>query len=68
MPIEDEGRAIDEVVERIAAKYPHLSDDVIRDQVEAQLAAFDGSAVRDFVPVLVEHQTIEVLGLPDETA
>ncbi|WP_456843742.1 three-helix bundle dimerization domain-containing protein [Cellulomonas sp. P5_C6] len=61
MPIEDEGRAIDEVVDRIAAKYPNLPRSIIREQVDAQLAAFAGSTVRDFVPILVEHATIELL-------
>lgn len=61
MPIEDEGRAIDEVVDRIAMRYPNLSSELIREQVDAQLAAFDGSTVRDFVPILVEHATVDLL-------
>ena len=61
MPIEDEDRAFDEVVGRIAAKLPNLSTDLIRAEVEAQLAKFDASAVRDFIPVLVEHEVLERL-------
>ena len=53
MAIEHEPRAIDEVVERIATKYPTLSRELIRDQVDVQLAAFDGSTAGDFVPILV---------------
>ena len=66
MPIEDEDRAVDEVVERIATKLPTLSTDLIRAEVEAQLAKFDDSAVRDFVPVLVEHEVLERLRTGDD--
>jgi len=61
MAIEHEPRAIDEVVERIATKYPTLSRELIRDQVDVQLAAFDGSTVRDFVPILVERDAVAFL-------
>ena len=60
-PIDDEQRAIDEVVERISTRYPSLSRELIRDQVDVQLASFDGSTVRDFVPVLVERDTVAFL-------
>lgn len=61
MDTEHEHRAIDEVVERIATKYPTLSRELIRDQVDVQLAAFDGSHVRDFVPILVERDVAAFL-------
>lgn len=61
MPIQDEPRAIDEVVERIAAKFPQMPAEHVRGRVEAALAEFDGSSVRDFVPVLIEHQVADEL-------
>lgn len=61
MPIDDEHHAIDEVVARIATRYPTLSRELIRDQVDVQLAEFDGSAVRDFVPILVERDATAFL-------
>ncbi|WP_426592138.1 three-helix bundle dimerization domain-containing protein [Cellulomonas sp. McL0617] len=61
MAIEDEHRAIDDVVDRIATRYPSLSRALVRDQVDVGLAAFDGSAVRSFVPILVERDAVEFL-------
>lgn len=61
MPLQDEGRAIDEVVERLAARFPDIPSTTVREVVEAQLAQFTGSTVRDFVPVLVEHEALELL-------
>ena len=61
MPIENEGRAIEDVLQRLSARYPDIPPATIREVVEAQLAQFDGSAVRDFVPVLVEHESLELL-------
>ncbi|WP_421740510.1 three-helix bundle dimerization domain-containing protein [Cellulomonas sp.] len=61
MPLQDEGRAIDEVVERLAARFPDIPSTTVREVVEAQLAQFTGSSVRDFVPVLVEHESLELL-------
>jgi len=61
MPIENEGRAIEDVVERLSARYPEIPPATIREVVDAQLAQFDGSSVRDFVPVLVEHESLDLL-------
>ncbi|MEZ0448771.1 three-helix bundle dimerization domain-containing protein [Cellulomonas sp. ICMP 17802] len=61
MPIQDEGHAIDEVVDRLAQRFPDIPAVTVREVVEAQLAQFAGSPVRDFVPVLVEHEALELL-------
>ncbi|WP_034621736.1 three-helix bundle dimerization domain-containing protein [Cellulomonas sp. URHE0023] len=63
MPIENEGHAIDEVVERLSARYPDVPDVDVRAQVEAHLAKFADAVVRDFVPVLVEHEVSGALAL-----
>ncbi|WP_426592136.1 three-helix bundle dimerization domain-containing protein [Cellulomonas sp. McL0617] len=61
MPIEDEGHAIDEVVERLSARFPDVPESDVRAQVESHLTKFSGAAVRAFVPVLVEHEAGETL-------
>jgi hypothetical protein len=61
MALEDESRAIDDVVDRIATRFPDLTKDLIRDQVEALLSRFDDSTIRDFVPILIERETIDLL-------
>lgn len=53
-PEESERRSIDDVVERLTAKYPAVDRDEITAIVHAEYEAFDGKPVRDFVPVLVE--------------
>ncbi|WP_028048487.1 three-helix bundle dimerization domain-containing protein [Cellulomonas sp. URHD0024] len=59
MPIEDESKAIDEVVDRIATRFPDVPSEQVHEQVDTALAEFEGSAVRDFVPVLVEHKVTD---------
>ena len=61
MAIENEAHAIDEVVDRLATRFPDIPSATVREVVEAQLAQFTGSTVRDFVPVLVEHEALELL-------
>lgn len=52
----DEVRAVAGVVDRLSAHFP----DVPREHVEAIVTEehhrFDGNPIRDFVPVLVEHE------------
>jgi hypothetical protein len=66
MPIEDEAKAIDEVVERIETKFPQAPGDEVRAQVDTAVAEFEGSTVRDFVPVLVEHKVTDEIRHHDE--
>jgi hypothetical protein len=49
-----EQRGIDEVVDRLAEKYPGVDRAVIATIVGEEHLAFDGKPVRNFVPVLVE--------------
>jgi CRISPR/Cas system-associated exonuclease Cas4 (RecB family) len=66
MPIEDEAQAIHDVVERVESKFPQVPAEVVQEQVDATLSEFDGSTVRDFVPVLVEHKVTDELRHHDE--
>ena len=61
MAIDDEAHAIDEVVDRLVERFPDIPRETVREVVDAQVAQFAGSTVRDFVPVLVEHEALELL-------
>ena len=49
-----EERAINEVVDRLAEKYPGVERPTIEKIVTEEHLEFNGKPVRDFVPVLVE--------------
>ncbi|MET0713641.1 MAG: hypothetical protein ABW091_15470 [Microbacterium sp.] len=50
----DETQAIDQVISRLAERFPSLERDHIAGVVNEELHELDGGRVRDFVPVLVE--------------
>lgn len=56
-PAEREELGIDEVIDRLAEKYPDVDRGRIREIVDEEHRAFDGRPVRDFVPVLVEKNS-----------
>jgi hypothetical protein len=47
---------IDEVVQRLAAKFPALPADTVSAVVSCTYSLFDGRPVRDFVPMFVERR------------
>lgn len=51
---EGELRAVGEVVDRLATKYPGVDRSVIENIVAEEHQTYEGRPVRDFVPVLVE--------------
>lgn len=53
--IVDEDAAIDQVVERLAVRFPSVDAETIETIVRDAYAAFANAHVRDFVPVLVER-------------
>lgn len=55
MGISEELRALDGVIERLHAKFPHVSRDRIEDVVWEEHRSLETGRVRDFVPILVEH-------------
>ena len=57
----DEGRAIEGVVSRLAARFPTLARDHIAEVVREEQHRIDGGSVQDFVPVLAEHAARERL-------
>ncbi|MGI9822982.1 three-helix bundle dimerization domain-containing protein [Agromyces sp. Marseille-Q5079] len=47
-------RSVEEVVDRLAVKYPDVDRAVIAEIVAEEHHEYEGRRVRDFVPVLVE--------------
>jgi hypothetical protein len=56
MQTPDEAKEIDEVIDRLMAKFPTATRDEVVDAVSKEHQALMGNRVRDFVPVLVEKQ------------
>ncbi len=52
---------MDEVCRRLGAVFPHLPEGQIRATVEAVYSTLTGP-VRDYVPLLVERESRDVLG------
>ncbi len=52
---ETEYEALMHVVNRLAARFPRIDEDEIRDLTAGAFQDFDDAHVRDFVPVLVER-------------
>ena len=61
MNAEEEARAVDQVVDRLAARFPDVSRDRVAAVVGEEHLELEGNPIRDFVPVLVEHEARERL-------
>ena len=57
----DEHQGMDEVVNRLAQRFPTLTLDRIHLVVDEELHRLENGRIRDFVPVLVEHAATERL-------
>lgn len=55
MGVSEELRALGEVVDRLAARFPALSREQIEEVVQQEHSMLDTGRVRAFIPVLVEH-------------
>lgn len=55
MNIDDELKAIDNVVDRLAERFPHIPRPSIEQTVREEHQALADGPIRDYVPVLVEH-------------
>jgi hypothetical protein len=56
VPTIGEEALIDEVHQRLAQKYAHVSPSEVSAAVDAALMNFERSSIRDFVPLLVERR------------
>jgi hypothetical protein len=64
MNSQEEQRQLDQVVERLAKKYSSVPADHVVDAVNTAYSRFDGSRIRDFVPLFVEriaHESLSTL-------
>jgi hypothetical protein len=55
----EEIRALDELAGRLRERFPEASPDGIRQLVDEVHHQYDGSPIRDFIPVLVEREVSE---------
>lgn len=53
---EEEARAVDQVVDRLAQRFPDVPRAHVAAIVGEQHQRLEGNPIRDFVPVLVEHE------------
>jgi len=53
---EDEEMAIEKVIDRLAERFPSIEHAEVSKIVHEEAHKLDGGKVRDFVPVLVEHE------------
>ena len=68
---EHEDAAVEHVVERLTSRFPDLPPRLVEQTVTEIHDSFDGAPIRDFVPVIVEHDAKDVLrhaeGAPSST-
>ncbi|WP_410873000.1 three-helix bundle dimerization domain-containing protein [Nocardia sp. A7] len=60
----DEAQQINEVVQRLAQRYPSIPADDIDDTVQHVYDGFADVPIRDFVPLLVERKAMRSLTAP----
>ena len=58
---EQEAKAISRLVDRMVGRFPQVPPDQVDEIVRAAHQAFLGARIRQFVPVLVEHDVLVVL-------
>ena len=56
MLVKDETHQINEVIGRLAASFTAVPASAIAATVDHELARFDGSRIREFVPLFVERR------------
>lgn len=56
MDADEENAAVEKVVERLEERFPDVDPSVVEHVVDEEHHNLDGNPIRDFVPVLVEHE------------
>ena len=57
----EEIHAMDELADRLRGRFPDAQFDRIKQVVAQVHHQFDGSPIRDFIPVLVEREAVDQL-------
>ena len=60
----ERARAIDELSSRLQVRFPGTPAETLRELVSDAHRQYDGSRIRDFVPVLVEREVSDRLRVP----
>ncbi|NUR07634.1 MAG: hypothetical protein HOQ22_11790 [Nocardioidaceae bacterium] len=61
---EQDQESLAQVVERLVERFPHQSRDEVARTVTDSFREFEGSRIRDFVPILVENEARNRLSIP----
>ncbi len=56
-----ETEALAHVAERLRSRFPHVDPVTITEMVDRCHRVYDGRPIRDFVPLLVEHDVLDHL-------
>jgi hypothetical protein len=62
----EEIRALDQLEGRLRERFPEAPPEGIKNMVNQVHRQYDGSPIRDFIPVLVEREVVEYLRAPAE--
>ncbi len=65
MTTTDEIHAIDQISDRLRSRFPDATPDRIEKVVHDVHHQYDGSPIRDFIPVLVEREAADALQTGD---
>ena len=57
----EEIHAMDELADRLRGRFPDARPDRIKEAVARVHHQYDGSPIRDFIPVLVEREVVDQL-------
>ncbi len=58
MTEDDESRAISQLIERLAIRFPQLRAEIVQEAVAVAQRKLEGAPIRNFVPLLVEHDAL----------
>jgi hypothetical protein len=58
---DDEARAVDEILRRLRDRFPEVPAEVVSGIVQAERQRLDGRPIREFMPLLVERASAELL-------
>jgi hypothetical protein len=62
----EEIRAIDQLEGRLLERFPEAPPEGIKNMVHEVHRQYDGSPIRDFIPVLVEREVVEHFRAPKQ--